>query len=231
MKIGAIILSRFSSSRLPGKALMKINDKPVLKYIIERLLCVFDESEIIIATSRLKSDNVIAEFAKSHNIHCFRGSLENVADRFLKAAQSLSLDYAVRINGDNIFTDVNILQQMVSLSEEENYSFISNVKNRTFPKGMSIEIVKVSHYQTLMAKINISIQYKEHVTLYLYDHILEAYHFIYNKSYPEFSGIQMALDTKEDFERTENIIGYFNKPHWEYNMKEIFQIISDKNDE
>ncbi|MEQ8244420.1 hypothetical protein [Fulvivirga sp.] len=227
MKIGAVILSRYSSSRLPGKALMKIQGKAVLEYIVERLLLVFNKKDIVIATSQLESDNLIASFAESHGLNCFRGSLENVAERFFQAAQSLSFDYATRINGDNIFADVNVIRDMVKITQNNNYSFISNVKDRTFPKGMSVEIVKMSHYKSLMPKINCSEEYKEHVTLYLYDHVLEDYYFFYNRTFPEAAGIQMALDSNDDLDRAKNIIVKFNKPHWHYNMQEVFQIMKE----
>ena len=218
MKIGVVILSRFSSNRLPGKALMEIGGKPILQYIIERISQVVDTEKIVIATSVENSDDKIEQFAQKTGINCFRGSLDNVAERFFEAGKNKKWDYIVRINGDNIFLD------MITIAKTGKYDFITNVKDRTFPKGMSIEILKLSYFESLLLQINKEEKYKEHVTLYAYDYPSDNNFYYMNSLLPEASGIQMALDTKEDFERTEQIIQLFNGDHFNYNLYEIYNI-------
>jgi spore coat polysaccharide biosynthesis protein SpsF len=105
------------------------------------------------------------------------------------------------------------------------YDFISNVKGRSFPKGMSIEIVKVSYYESIFEKIILSNDYKEHVTSYLYEHENgQNYLYLSNTDFPEAAGIQFALDTNEDFHRSKRIIEQFMEDHLAYNMKEIYQL-------
>ena len=222
--IGIVILSRFSSSRLPGKALMEINGKTTLEYIIERLLQVVEKSQIVLATSDEESDEPIEAFANKVGIKCYRGSLNNVSERFYYAGVTLNTNYIARINGDNIFMDIPLLQHMLQTAKKGSFDFISNVKDRTFPKGMSIEIVRTKYYKTLLPLITSSDYHKEHVTSYLYEHPEQTFCFIMNEELPEAAGIQMALDTKDDLERTKNIIAHFNNEHWNYNLKEIFQI-------
>lgn len=230
MKIGAIILSRYNSSRLPGKALMKISGKPVLLYIVERLSQVLSKDQILIATSDQESDDPIKDFAETYNLQYFRGSLENVSERFYLAAKMKDWDYAIRINGDNVFVDTFILKSMITSLIQKPVDFLSNVKDRTFPKGMSIEVVNVAEYGKLLAEISKHEKYREHVTLYLYDNDVDRnYSYVYNTSSPELAGLQMALDTKEDFIRTEKIIATFSKPHWNYNMESIYKIIKLNN--
>lgn len=225
-KIGVIILVRYNSTRLPGKALKTINGKPILSYIIERLLQVFDEDSIVIATSNEITDDPIIEFSKSKKLKYYRGSLHNVAERFFNAAIENDFEYAIRINGDNIFVDINLLRQMKELALQNKYNFISNVKGRTFPKGMSIEIVRLKYFEKWINAISESDKYQEHVTLYLYEKVIEDKHlYITNENFEEASGIQLALDTQEDFLRTSNIINKFEKPHWDYNLKEIYIIL------
>lgn len=227
-KVGAVILSRYNSSRLPGKALMPILGKPTLLYIIERLSEVFSADEIVLATSDELSDDPIANFAQERGITCFRGSLDNVAERFYQAGKAQNWDFAIRINGDNIFADIPLMREVKLLSEEGKWDFISNVKNRTFPKGMSVESVRLSFFETLLPTINSSDYYKEHVTIYLYENEQPDFHFIYNTELPQAAGIQMALDTKEDFERTEQLLSHFQGSHLNYNMKEILALTETK---
>lgn len=223
--VGVVILSRYSSNRLPGKALIKIKEKEVLKYIIERLEKVFKKEFIVIATSTEASDDVIEEFSKKENIDCYRGSLNDVASRFYKAAYNKGWKYAIRVCGDNIFVNIETLNSMLGILNKKHYDFISNVKNRTFPIGMSIEIVRLEYFGSLLKKIKKSKRYKEHVTLYLYEKEKPGNHyFYYNKKVPEAAGMILSLDTAEDLERTRKIINQFTEPHWKYNLKEIFEI-------
>ena len=229
-KIGVVILSRYSSKRLPGKALIQINGKEVLKYIIERLETIFNKSSLIIATSTDKSDDVIEKFSKQEGVKCYRGSLNNVASRFYEAASQKGWEYAIRICGDNIFVDIKTITSMLQALEKKDYIFLSNKKDRTFPIGMTVDIVKLDYYKNLLGKINKKDKYKEHVTLYFYekDNPKNHYYF-YNNEVPEAAGIQLALDTPEDLEKIQNIINQFSKPHWEYNLKEIFKICKKLN--
>lgn len=220
------MLSRYSSRRLPGKALIEIEGKAVLQYITERLEQVFSKAQIVIATSIEASDDPIAAFAVAEGVKLYRGSLENVANRFHNAAVQNKLDYAIRINGDNIFVDTHLLAQMAKLAVQKDYDFLSNVKERTFPKGMSIEIVKTTHYSTLLEAINADSHYSEHVTLYLYEHESAGnYSFIKNDEHPEAAGIQFALDTKDDLERSRQLIKRFTRPHYQYNLPDILELL------
>ena len=224
MNIGAVILSRYSSSRLPGKALMKINEYVTLEYIIERLTKVLDKDNIVVATSNDKSDDKIAELSNNLGVNCFRGSLTNVSERFYLATVEQNWDYTIRINGDNILVDTNILSDMISITKNAKFDFISNVPNRTFPEGMSIEIIKTKYYGSTLNNINFSDYHKEHVTSYLYEYGTGKHHYIINKELPKSNEMKLALDTQEDFDRIRNIILKFNKPHWMYNLHEIYEI-------
>lgn len=230
-EIGVVILSRFSSSRLYGKALMEIKGKKILEYIIERVHQVFPLENIILATSIEKSDDAIANFAEDYGVRFFRGSLDNVSRRFYEAANQQGWKYAIRINGDNIFLDIPLLREMAEIASKNSYNFVSNVKDRTYPKGMSVEIVNVNHYKEKLHFIESNDNYKEHVTLYLYDNIEDNYYFVKNTSLPKASGIQLALDTEDDLKRTIGLITKFKKEHYYYNLVEVFELLENLNNE
>ena len=120
MKIGLIILCRYNSSRLPGKILKQINGKEILTYIYERLLLSNYSNQIVVATSNNSDDDIIEEFCKTNQINCYRGSKDNVAQRFLDCATAFRFDYAVRINGDNILLDSHLIDKLVEISLKEN---------------------------------------------------------------------------------------------------------------
>ena len=82
-KIGIIVEARLGSTRLPGKVMKKVNSKPLLFYMIERLKLIRNIDDIVIATTNSKNDDLIYEFSKSQNVNCFRGSEINVMQRVI----------------------------------------------------------------------------------------------------------------------------------------------------
>jgi spore coat polysaccharide biosynthesis protein SpsF len=215
MKIGYIILSRYNSRRLPGKALMQIKNKAILQHIVDKLLLITDIDNIVVATSIEQTDNSISDYCKANNINVFRGDLNNVAKRFLDCAQHFNFDFAARINGDNIFVDPNLIFDMTAAAKTNQSDFVSNVKGRTFPKGWSVEIVRVSHYQEQYAEFNISDDF-EHVTSYLYKNDK-------NKNYKYFCN-EICPDTMADFELAKNIFSKFTIEKKYYDLKDIYHL-------
>ncbi len=227
-KIGAVILSRYSSRRLPGKALLPIAGKPILTYIIEKLRCVLTNEQLVIATSNDPSDDAIEAHAEELSVSCYRGSLEDVSERFLQAATAMSWDYAIRVNGDNLFIDLPLLELMMNEVDRSAVKFVSNVKDRTFPKGMSIEIVNRDYYASVQPLISSNPRYKEHVTLYLYEHEEEGFEFVYNLAYPSLAARQLALDTEEDLERSKQILDDLKMDHRKIDLKTLNAYFNEK---
>ena len=206
MTVAIVILCRYESSRLPGKILRVLQGRPVLMHIVARIRRSLPDAFVVVATSELPSDNRIADYCRSEGVACFRGSLDDVAGRFLAAAKSVNADIAVRINGDNVLLDGSTLRQIVEIAGTGLFDFVSNVPGRTFPYGMSVEAVSVPFYERHLASM-LSPADREHVTKYLYDHPAEGRRFVYeNTGCPEARGLKLALDTPEDFQRIDSIL-------------------------
>lgn len=226
MKIGTIILCRYSSSRLPGKILLDIEGKTPLQYLYEKFSKHTAKDELLVATSTDPSDDIIEAFCASQGYNCFRGSLNNVSLRFLEAAQSRNFDYAIRINGDALFLDIPTYLEMIELCKAGDYDFVSNVKGRSFPFGMSVEIVKTDFYQALQEKIQANPRYVEHVTLYLYEHLTagKQYHHL-NTACPELSGLQIALDEAQDLALAKRVMAKLKEDYYHCDLKQFHQVI------
>lgn len=226
MKTGFIIICRYSSSRLPGKILKEIAGKPVIAYIIERIKQVTTTENIVVATSVENDDEPIVKWCKDNAVQVYRGSLENVALRFLNAARAFHFDFAFRVNGDNIFTDVELLKEAYVFSQTAQYAFVSNLDRRTFPKGMSIEGVDINSYESAYPEFNTDD--REHVMTYFYRHIDKfSHYFIYNENYPEMAGIQLAIDTPKDLLLATKIITHFTRPQFNYGLDALSDILKN----
>lgn len=227
MKIGTIILCRYSSTRLPGKILKELNGKPVLSYLYEKFERIVKEKGcVLVCTSTDPSDDIIAEFCKAQSYNCYRGDLHNVAKRFLDASKAYNYDYAVRINGDALFVDIETYEEMIEICQKADYDFISNVKGRSFPFGMSVEIVKTDFFEKIQPEIQAIPKYREHVTLYLYEHLQigkQFHHF--NTKCPDLKGLQIALDEPKDLELFKRVMNKLKDDYYTCDLIKFHKII------
>jgi spore coat polysaccharide biosynthesis protein SpsF len=142
--IGCIIQARMGSARLPGKTLLKIDNKnTVLDSVINQLSFSKLIDKIVIATTNLQSDNVIEDFAKNLNLEIFRGDSDNVLDRYFQCAQFFSFDTIVRITADNPLIDPNIVDLIINEYNNTKCDYITNVLDRTFPYGTEVEVFSI----------------------------------------------------------------------------------------
>lgn len=165
--IGAIILARMDSRRLPGKVLAEVAGKPVLWYIVERLKSVSPALPIILATSGREVDDLLAEFAEASNIGLWRGSLDNVAQRFLDAARHNRLDAAFRINGDSPFIDRELISAGLKAYGSSSVDLVTNLHPRSYPYGVSLELIRVGALAAVLGKTS-DPEDREHITRAFY---------------------------------------------------------------
>ncbi len=201
MKAPIILLSRYSSSRLPGKALLPIKGLPLIEHIVKRFQIHFGNDWGILATSVEKSDDAIHDFAVSKGINCFRGSLENVAKRFLDASIITNQKYVVRITGDSIFIDQNIIREFTDIAMKGDYDLVSNRKSKTYPIGQTVEVIKVETFEKEYKHFSRPDHF-EHVTSYFYEDSLKEFKIAHiNNPLGTHRTISMAIDTPEDYQR------------------------------
>lgn len=223
MKTACIILCRCSSSRLPGKIMKMILGKTILQHIVDRMKLVNHAQQIIVATSNHSSDDPISEYCNNRNITCYRGSLDNVAERFLSAAEFHKVDFAVRINGDNLFADHKLIDEMLRKAVSENLDFSTNAPGRTFPYGMSVEVIKTKFYRKAYAEF-FAPRHFEHVTTWLYEHPEPGTRTVVkNTSIPEAKEVQLAIDTPQDLDLADKMMNILKNLDERIGFREIFQ--------
>jgi len=142
-KVVAIIQARMGSTRFPGKVLKKILDKPMLWHLINRVEKSKYIKITIIATTTDKKDNIIEEFANKYHLGIYRGSENDIANRFYNAAKKYNADVIVRIWGDCPFLDPEIVDSMLEIFMDERLDYITNSNPPTFPRGFDLEIYSI----------------------------------------------------------------------------------------
>src|SRR3989338_6848553 len=141
MTIGAIVQARMSSVRLTGKVLLPLLGKPILEYVLERVEHARSIDRIVVATSDETNDDPIYAFCQNRNVECYRGSLDNVAQRFLGVIDQHNFDAFARICADSPFLDQRIVDKTVKMFRNGNYDMVANTLTRSFPKGQSVEVM------------------------------------------------------------------------------------------
>lgn len=132
----AILQARMSSTRLPGKVLMPLAGAPMLSRQIERIQRSKLIDKLIIATSDRSEDDPVAGLWPDS----FRGSLNNVLDRFYCAAEPYDPLYVVRLTGDCPLTDWTVIDGCIQFMLDGCFDYASNTLNPTFPDGLDVEI-------------------------------------------------------------------------------------------
>lgn len=141
-KLGIIIQAYMGSKRLPGKILKVINNKTILEHILFRLTFLKHNAKIVLATSILPCDNIVEEFCIKVNINCFRGSKENVLERYYMCAKKYGFCNIVRLTGDNPFVDIEELANLIDLHFQAASDFSNSFES--LPVGVGAEVFSFS---------------------------------------------------------------------------------------
>ena len=136
----AILQARTTSRRLPGKVLKDVAGEPLLHRMIERVQRAFKIDRIVVATSTAASDDPVEAIARRMNVDCFRGSLDDVLDRFYQTAMHFDAKSIVRLTADCVLTDPALIDDVIARYYFGGHDYCSNVTDRTFPVGLDIEV-------------------------------------------------------------------------------------------
>lgn len=202
MKTGAIIFSRMSSSRLPGKAFKDVSGKFLLERVIERTKKINLIDHICVATSKNQEDDKISTYAESKGLDVFRGSLNDVSNRALEASKKYNYDSFLRVCADRPFLDSKIYDDMINIHKNNNFDITTNIFPRTVPPGLTGEIININALEKMLKLTNDPID-REHVTRYFYQNpeMFKIYNcdFFDNKTIID---LRLVIDDMRDLERS-----------------------------
>ena len=140
----AVIQVRMSSNRLPGKAMRLVGGRALLGHVLDRVRRCQSLDGLSIATSTHADDDPVVAFAEAEGVMVHRGALHDVAGRLLEAGHAAGAEAIVRISADSPLIDPEIVDHAVSLFRRERPDVVSNIVRRTFPKGQSVEVIRLA---------------------------------------------------------------------------------------
>jgi glutamate-1-semialdehyde aminotransferase/spore coat polysaccharide biosynthesis protein SpsF (cytidylyltransferase family) len=164
--IVAIIQARMGSSRFPGKTLADLAGRPMLARVVERVSQARSVDRVVVATSTAPQDDPITEFCRREQIACFRGSEDDVLDRFYEAGIKQGADVVVRITADCPLIDPDIIDRVVERFQRGDCDYASNALRYTYPDGLDTEVFSMAALQQAWREAKKPAE-REHVTPYL----------------------------------------------------------------
>ena len=195
---GIISQARMGSTRLPGKVLRTVRGIPILEFHIRRLKA--SGLPIYIASTTLSEDDVIEEHARLLGVPCFRGSSDDVLNRYHEAASAFGLKTIVRVTSDCPLIDGDLIRQGVDQywAAANPSLYLSNGIVRTFPRGFDFEVFSIELLKEAQEHATSSSD-REHVTPYIHQNRSGKVTYEHITRNPNADSFRVTLDTPEDF--------------------------------
>jgi spore coat polysaccharide biosynthesis protein SpsF len=178
---------------------MEIGGKTLLEYQLNRLKRAACIDQIVVATTYSPADDAVESEALRLGVKVFRGSNENVLERFYMAAKKFKGKTIIRITADCPLIDPEIVDQTIEAYCESTPSvdYLSNCLFRTYPRGMDTEVFSFKALEDAYLHHTDFFE-QEHVTPYMYNHP-EKFRLGQIRDVKDNHKIRLTVDTLEDF--------------------------------
>jgi spore coat polysaccharide biosynthesis protein SpsF len=166
-----IIQARYGSSRFRGKIMADICGKPLISRILQRVKKVKKIKKIIIATTKRKEDDILLDIAKQHKVEIFRGSENDLVDRYYKAVNKMNFKHILRLPADNALPEPSEYNRLINYHLSSKNDFSSNLINfmgNEYPDGIGIEMFTFKSLKKIW-KYEKRKQYREHLSKNFYE--------------------------------------------------------------
>jgi spore coat polysaccharide biosynthesis protein SpsF (cytidylyltransferase family) len=219
----AILQARMGSHRLPGKVLKKIKGKTLLELYLNRVKPSKLIDQIVVATTDRKEDNVIEEITEQLGFECFRGSENDLLDRYYQCACKYNAKIIVRITPDDPFVDHQIVDHGISIFLENEVDFVTNHLTPTFPEGLDVEIYSLETLRKLWHQAEL-LSEREHVYPYIQNHP-EEFRIINFTQEQDSSHLRWTIDYECDYEMTKVIYDHLYDQKHVFLQEDILQLL------
>jgi spore coat polysaccharide biosynthesis protein SpsF len=224
MKTVAIIQARMTSTRLPGKVLAEVAGKPMLYLVVSRAQHTRTLDLTVVATSDRPTDDVLAKFCSEAKISCFRGSEDDVLDRYYQAAKQFKADVIVRLTADCPLLDPVVIDRVVHVFESGSYDYVSNTIRPTYPDGLDTEVFLYRALERAWRGARLKSE-REHVTPYIWRQ--PTLFRLFNVEHAEdLSSLRWTVDEPQDLEFVRAVYSYFGSSS--FGMIEILDLLRER---
>lgn len=194
----AFIQARMSSTRLPGKVLARLQDRPLVAYMAQRAMRAHLLDEVVVVTSSDPSDDLLETACATVSVPVFRGELDDVLKRYVDAAAAFAADEIVRLTGDCPLIDPSTIDNVIRTRRDTGADYASNIDPPTFPDGLDVECF--TRDALLRANMSAALpSEREHVTLWMRS-ATAGLHRANHRAIGDFSALRVTVDYADDLD-------------------------------
>ncbi len=220
-----VLQARMSSTRLPGKVMSPINGHPMIYWEISRISKAKLVNKIVVAISDQSSDDILAEYLESIGQEYIRGSLDNVLDRYVTAEEKYKPSAIIRLTADCPLVMPELIDQYLEIFHKEDFEYLSNTIELSYPDGLDIEIIKPGIFRKLL-EFNLSEEEKEHVTLGIYSR-KDKFRTHNVSSKTNISDFRWTVDTYDDLAFVKSIYAHFESKEMNFTFEDVLRYVTD----
>ncbi|MEM3173133.1 MAG: glycosyltransferase family protein [Candidatus Nitrosotenuis sp.] len=221
-KVTIMIQARTGSARFPKKVLAKIEDKPMIWHVINRVKKVKLAQQIALITTKNKDDKILLKIAEQNDIIGFGGKKSDVLDRHYQCAKKINADPIIRITSDCPLVDPILVDRIIQFYQKNKYDFVSNAIYPTYPDGLDVEVFSFKALQKA-ARLAKKKHDREHVTTFFIDNSdkFNIYNYQNNK---DLSYMRWTVDREKDLKFV-RIIYRKMRPSKVFSMNKVLNIL------
>lgn len=208
MKIVAIIQARCGSTRFPNKVFADIDGKPLIWHVVNRLTFANNIDNVVVATTVNTMDNKIEEWCKANKVNCFRGSENDVLNRYYSASKAFPSDIVVRITADDPFKEPAVIDLVISKLIAENLDIVTNNLPPSFPEGLDCEAFTSKILEEADNETKDPFE-REHVTQFFY-HNPQRFKIGNVSNEENLSSLRWTVDKDADYEMVKAVYAHRN---------------------
>jgi spore coat polysaccharide biosynthesis protein SpsF len=201
--IAAIIQARTGSTRLPGKVLRTLGDKPVLTWVVRAAQAAGVFDDIVVATTTEPGDDAVVQLAEGLRVHAVRGPVNDVLSRYVMAVDEVRAQTVVRLTSDCPLLDPSVIASCVRAFDADALDYLSTGLPHTLAHGFDVEVFSAGALRT--ANVFAEGVDRVHVTSYLYSHP-EAFRLGGLTFTPDCTDLRVTLDETADAELLDALV-------------------------
>jgi len=222
----AVIQTRMTSTRLPGKVLMDIEGKPMLQRVVERVTACSEIDGVVVATTTNLEDDPVVELCKKLGYSFYRGNEADVLGRHIEAAEEFEGDLIVRICSDSPLIDPKLSAEMIAQYKKRRDRYAMGIINATssYPFGCNTQVFSLETLKRIDPLATKDYE-RSHVTIYMEERPEEYPIFELKHPTENHSDIRVTVDTPEDMEFARQLYRRFNRLSRDFTWRDIVEVV------
>lgn len=213
------------STRLPGKVLMDLGGGAVLARVVQRVRRSVLAQEIVVATTVSEKDDALVAECDRIKVRYFRGSENDVLDRYYQCAESCTANTVIRLTADCPLIDPELVDTTIQAFLKGPCDYASNALVPTYPRGLDVEVFTMDALHRAWSAARKPYE-REHVTPCLYEHP-ELFRLVSVKVDADYSRYRWTLDTLEDLELVRTIYASFGNRD-DFGWREVLRLMQSQ---